>query len=400
MPHKRDRHLHPLLIKMLRYSPIVGILGHRQVGKTTLISHVSALYKTMDISQVKNAASLDPMTFLSSLNKHPAAIDEVQHCPEIFPALKESVRLNKQPGQFILSGSVRFTSRQVIRESLTGRIVNLELLPFALSELESRPINNTPLNLITRDFSQFKASLNKKTIDSRHAALINYSQKGGLPGICFVRDEGVRANQLDTNLQTILDRDLRLIYQTNLRYTTLHAVLAYLASLQGGTVNLADVSRKTRVSLPTLRHLMRAFENLFLIRMIPSMGGEKASVLFIEDQGEASFLNDSHYDTFSNWLRTLYANIRVPFLLRSEWRPQFFQYRTRGGAYIPLAVKTNHGILGFSVSLEKNPTEATLKSAISFNKHFKNAKVLILTPFAQQEVINKNVLLTSFAEIL
>lgn len=400
MPHERNRHLHPLLMKMLRYSPIVGILGHRQVGKTTLISRVSTLYKTMDISRIRNAASLDPMTFLSSLNKHPTAIDEVQQCPEIFPALKESVRLNKRPGQFILSGSVRFTSRQVIRESLTGRIVNLELLPFTLSEIESRPINNTPLKLVTQDFPQFKASLDKKTIDNRHVALMNHSQKGGLPGICFVRDEGVRANQLDTNLQTMLDRDLRLIYQTNLRYSTLHAVLAYLASLQGNAVNLTDVSRKTRVSLPTLRHLMRAFENLFLIRMIPSLGGEKASVLFMEDQGEASFLTASRYDMFSNWLRILYANIRIPFLLRTEWRPQFFQYRTRGGAYMPLAVKTNRGILGFSVSLEKNPTEATLKSATSFGKHFKNAKVLILTPFAQQEVINKNVLLTSFAEML
>lgn len=400
MAHQRARHLQVLLQKILKFSPIVGLLGHRQVGKTTLIESVAAQYQTLDLQRTKSAAVLDPLAFLATLTKNPAALDEVQQCPELFPALKEWVRTDKRPGQFILSGSVRFTSRRSIRESLTGRIVNLELLPFSQSELDERPINQAPLDLITHDFSAYKPRVDHKTIAKRHHLLLNYARHGGLPGICFIRDETVRANQIETNLQTILDRDLRLIYETNLRYDTIRLALSYLATIQGRPMNLTDMSRKTRISIPTLRNILHSFENLFLVRLIPSLGGAKTSIVFMEDQGEAYFLNDVTYDTFSNWLRILYANIRVPFSLKSEWRPLFFQYRTRGGAYLPLAVKTTQGVLGFSISLERNPSEATLKSSHSFIKKFPDARVLILTPFAQNEIVSKNILLTSFGEIL
>lgn len=400
MAHQRPRHLQAFVTKLLKFSPIIGVLGHRQVGKTTLLTHIAKEYKTLDLQHNRQSAALDPMSFLAALKQHPSAIDEVQHCPELFPALKEWVRTHKKPGQFILSGSVRFTSKRAIRESLTGRIVNLELLPFSQSELDEREINSTPLNLITQDLSQYKPCLDAKTITKRHEHLMQYAKKGGLPGLCFIRDETVRTNQIETNLQTILDRDLRLIYETNLRYATMRLVLTHLATIQGNPVNLADISRKTRVSVPTLKNLVQAFENLFLIRQIPSLGGAKTQVVFMEDQGEAAFLNDQPYDTFSTWLRVLYANVRVAFLLKPEWRPQFFQFRTRGGAYMPLAVKTDRGILGFSISLERNPSESTLKSSLSFIKKFPKSRVCIVTPFAQHEVVNKNILISSFGEIL
>jgi AAA domain len=67
-------------------------------------------------------------------------IDEAQLFPALFPALKAHVRINKRKGQFLLSGSVRFTSKADIRESLTGRIVSLELLPFTISGAAGVPL--------------------------------------------------------------------------------------------------------------------------------------------------------------------------------------------------------------------------------------------------------------------
>jgi hypothetical protein len=67
---------------------------------------------------------------------------------------------------------------------------------------------------------------------------------------------------------------------------------------------------------------------------------------------------------------------------------------------MPLAVKTKDAVLGFSVSLEENPTEATLKSAVQFTKKFKNTRVLILSPATKHERLAKNIFMTSFAEVL
>jgi predicted AAA+ superfamily ATPase len=400
MAHVRSRYLKQKLVKMLKFSPIVGVLGHRQVGKTTLISSIAHEYKTLDLLKTLRIAQLDPEAFIESAKKHPFAIDEAQLCPEIFSALKERVRLNKQPGQFILSGSVRFTSKKSIRESLTGRIINLELLPFSLSELQEHEINKAPISLITQDFSQFLGKLTAKAVKKKHEQLIAYGKTGGLPGVCFVRDDEIRANQIESYLETILDRDLRIIYDTKLRYGVLRSLLAYFANKQGEPINLSEASRRIRISIPTIRLLISAFESLFLIRVIPAIGGEKAPIIFLEDQGEATYLKESSDDPHHHWLRILYANIRVPFALTSDLKSQFFQYRSRGGAFIPLAVKTTHGTLGFAISVEKNPNEAVIRSSISFIKKFKGSRVIILTPFAQNECYSKSILITSFAELL
>ena len=80
-----------------------------------------------------------PKTFVQQ-TLSPFGIDECQLAPALFTALKLRVQAFKKTGQFVLSGSVRFTSRKAIRESLTGRIFNLELLPLTISEANRLPL--------------------------------------------------------------------------------------------------------------------------------------------------------------------------------------------------------------------------------------------------------------------
>lgn len=131
MPHERQRHLAPLLSKTMRFSGIVGVFGHRQVGKTTLAHRLGSAYVTLDDPVQLNRAQRDGAQFLSELREsspkqrssRPAVIDECQMAPPLFPALKEWVRTHPKPGQFLLTGAVRFSSRRAIRESLTGRML-------------------------------------------------------------------------------------------------------------------------------------------------------------------------------------------------------------------------------------------------------------------------------------
>ena len=141
MAHERKRHVRDLLLQRLKFSPIVGVFGHRQVGKSTLIAKIANEYRTLDDVATLEFAHEQPKKFIQSMKQHPAAIDECQMEPRLFPTLKERVRISKRPGQFILSGSVRFTSRKAIRESLAGRMASIECLPFSVSELVQEELN-------------------------------------------------------------------------------------------------------------------------------------------------------------------------------------------------------------------------------------------------------------------
>ena len=77
--------------RLLRLYPVVGLLGPRQVGKTTLAAQVGKAanlpvhwFDLEDHRDVDRLAA--PLAALESL-RGLIVLDEIQHRPEIFPAL-------------------------------------------------------------------------------------------------------------------------------------------------------------------------------------------------------------------------------------------------------------------------------------------------------------------------
>ncbi len=403
MPHLRVRHLFPIIKRALSYSPLVGMLGHRQVGKTTLLEELCKTYKTLDQKEVLNQVSLDPARFLRKFNSFPVALDECQFAPELFPALKDHVRTEKRPGQFVLSGSVRFTSRKAIRESLTGRILMFELFPMTAAENADLPLGTALIDILasksSRDLHKVLHKLSDKPRSSRDAVRKSFwlsTENGGLPGVCFIRDVKMRRLKWESQLETILERDLELISETTLSYGVKRFVLSELARQQGHPLDYRDLSRKARVSVPALRKLLLAFEGLFLIRFIPCEGGEKRPTCFLEDQGEAQHLTDFRLDERAVFSHCLYMHLRVPFqtpLGKLESPARVAQYRTRGGAYVPFAFFSGASGLGIIPSLEENPSRGVLGSSKSFLDKFPHSKIVIVHPGERFEVLSEKTIL-------
>ena len=87
----RQREVKTLVTLLKRYR-IVGIIGARQVGKTTLahylIQHARRNAAFYDLENPEDTARLaDPMLALKGL-KGIVVIDEIQRLPEIFPVLR------------------------------------------------------------------------------------------------------------------------------------------------------------------------------------------------------------------------------------------------------------------------------------------------------------------------
>jgi predicted AAA+ superfamily ATPase len=396
MAHERIRHASERLKQLLGFSPIVGIFGHRQVGKTTLLSRHVKSYVTLDLRAQLERAEADPQAFVSSATEYPLGIDEAQLAPSLFPALKEHVRVHRRPGQFILSGSVRFTSRKAIRESLTGRIVHLELLPFTQAEMDERPIPDDLAHALKGNWRAIRPGTK-----NGESQVSRYLQTGGLPGACFIRSASLRAERFNSQLETILERDLRLVLETRQPFSTLRNVLVNLAIGQGEPLDLSALSRRTRVSAPTLRNLLRAFESIFLIRTLPTEGTEKRPVIFLEDQGEATHLCGRPLAPLTELTRFLFAQIRSPLqLLESNTPAELFQYRTRGGAHVPLAVRHGAQLLGLIPILESSPGRQAVGSATSFLKAYSGARVAFIHPGSQNLILSRTMAVLSVGSLV
>jgi len=361
----------PLIEKSLRFSPIVGLFGHRQVGKTTLCEGLAAHYLTLDRADVLELAMRSPETLLRTNAGSPLVIDECQLAPPLFPALKEWVRTHKAPGQLLLTGSVRFSSRKAIRESLTGRIVTWPLLPMDLSEAHGAPLPDAVPRLLAS--KGITAALPRAPYFST-ARFIAAIRDGGLPGVFFVRDAGVRRQRFETQVEAMLERDLRLLVQTTLDLRTLRNLLVVLARGQAAPLDLAAVARATRVSVPSVRRLVAALEAMFVIQLVETEGSRSRPVLFFEDQGEATHLAGDRPDPLLDLTRFLFSFVRQQWVYRPELGATMFQYRSRGGAYVPLAVRCSLGTLGFIPMLDETPGRHELASARSFQAAYLGAR--------------------------
>ncbi len=376
----------------LSHKGIVGVFGHRQVGKTTLLELLCDRYATLDRTLELARANNNPTEFLNELygdaKQTPIGIDECQLSPSLFPELKEFIRTHKKPGLFLLSGSVRFSSRKLIRESLTGRILTYELLPFSVSELAGRPLNELALKLLSADFRGF--DFTQFSWKGVRAIQDKYLEFGGLPGVCFIRNERDRHDLIESQLSLILDRDLRLVCETNLPLIRLRLLVQVLAENQNKPLNHTELSRKTRISTPTLRKLLSGLESIFFIRQVLTEGDEARSVYFLEDQGEATYLARSRYDSIEDLERLAFSHLRIPFSYTPGLAYNLFQYRQQGGAYIPFAFRIKDQVLGFVCQLEQSPSLSATRSTRSFQDKYPGAKVVYLHPHKNILIHNSN----------
>lgn len=136
---ERSAHTKAVLSLLERF-PVVGIIGSRQVGKSTLAQFVSRGFSgPTTFFDLENPVALarlsDPILALGDL-RGLVVIDEIQRRPDLFPVLRVLADRPDRPAHFLVLGSA---SPQLLRqssESLAGRVAYHELSGFSLDELQ------------------------------------------------------------------------------------------------------------------------------------------------------------------------------------------------------------------------------------------------------------------------
>ncbi|MCM0605341.1 MAG: AAA family ATPase [Xanthomonadaceae bacterium] len=277
MPYERARHLLSRIQKASKLWPILGLLGSRQSGKTTLFTKLLGIPNSISLDdlETKNEANHSPKVFLSKLSK-PLVIDEAQKAPPLFDAIKYDVDKNKRPGTYYLTGSSAFSSKIGVRESLTGRIGLFELHPMTLSELEQ---------------NAHKAQsffVNKKS-NYEIETFLKRMMYGGMPVPAFMRNQEERNSYWQSWLETTLYRDLAAFiprsYDPDLAYSILSRMIKVF--LDGELPTLKHFLQPAR----KVRQYLDAMSEIFLVKKFHCHEtGVGKEVWYLFDSGLLAYL--------------------------------------------------------------------------------------------------------------
>ncbi len=356
------------LVDALADSPVVLINGARQVGKTTLVQALPQespprTYLTLDDATVLSAAHADPAGFLAGLTG-PVVIDEVQHAPELFPAIKAVVDRQRQPGRFLLTGSANILLLPRLSESLAGRMEILTLWPLAQIEIDSRL--DFGVSLIDRFFS---AALPPALPALSRTELIHRLLAGGYPEPLSRTSEARRRAWFGSYLTTILQRDVRDLANIE-GLTALPRLLSLLALRTGSLLNLADISRTTGLAYTTLTRYMTLLEATFLVQLLPAWSANlgkrlvKSPKLLLCDTGLAAGLLGTSAERVAengvllgSLLETFVAMELRKAAGWSEEAVQMFHYRTQSGQEVDVLLENGRGqLVGIEVKASSTVT--------------------------------------------
>ncbi|MBE3132699.1 MAG: ATP-binding protein, partial [Acidobacteria bacterium] len=174
------RYAEARLLRSAKTRPVVVLTGARQTGKTSTLQRLfpAVRFVSLDLPTEAEQAEKEPQAFLRR-HQPPVIIDEAQYAPGLFRHLKVAVDAHRsRHGQYLLTGSQKFTLMRGVSESLAGRadIIDLETLSFA--EIRAAVPGTLVQSAIVRGgFPELHANPDIDAVAFHHSYLATYLQR-------------------------------------------------------------------------------------------------------------------------------------------------------------------------------------------------------------------------------
>jgi uncharacterized protein len=350
------RYLTEPLQQALSDTPVVLVNGARQTGKSTLVQSpelagAGRQYLTFDDPGVLSAARRDPNGFVAGLSS-PVTLDEVQHVPELFPAIKVAVDRRREPGRFLLTGSANVLLLPKLSESLAGRMEVLTLWPFSQGEM-----TGVRENFLDALFSKKPVWPAAKTGAMRRDELVEKVLAGGYPPVAARLSARRRKAWFQSYQTTILQRDIRDL--ANIAdLSAVPRLLTVVASRAGGLLNFADLSRSLALPQTTLKRYFALLEATFLVQLLRPWSGNlgqrtiQTPKIYMNDTGLLAHLLGLTRDRLTvdaGLAGGALENVVLMELRKhcawSETQPQIYFWRTASGQEVDLVLEDSTGRL-------------------------------------------------------
>lgn len=397
--HIRNRHIEQILLKRAKMFPVIGVLGARQVGKSTFLMHQwcqrkKANYITFDEKEVAVRAQKAPAQLLlseSNSQETHLIIDEAHKVPHIFDSIKALIDKNRRVGMFTLSGSVEFSSKSSVRESLAGRMGLTKLYPMTVREIKNEPLI-TPWVTFSFDHENLR---NAKTIET-------WLQRGGMPIFCSISDGDERIALATSWLEAICYKDLKQFKDGKYDSEVAYNLMIYLTT-ENPLISASHLASEFGVTLASIKKHLTALESLFLIYKIPSFENPRAFPMYrIFDAGVFNALRGGQSTIFSRHssLITLLINeIYAQYEYSGKLKPEIFYYQSRGGAKVDLVLKSGKKIVAINCTTSVDIPTYAQRGMKSFLQKYDSAVGYFIAPVQKNYSLDKNLHVISWNSI-
>src|SRR5712691_2226429 len=259
---ERDQDLLAVQTALTRF-PVVGLIGARQAGKTTLARAVAKRHRGpvthFDLEDSADLARLaDPRLALGDLHGL-VILDEIQRRPEIFPILRVLADRRPRRVRFLVLGSASPDLLRQGSESLAGRIHYHELKGLSLSDVGRTRLKRLWL-------------------------------RGGFPRSFLARSETESVAWRGALIRTFLERDLPQL-GVQIPAETLRRFWTMVAHVHGQTWNASEFGRAFGMADTTVRRYLDLLTATFLVRQLQPFHENlakrqvKAPKLYVSDSG-------------------------------------------------------------------------------------------------------------------
>jgi uncharacterized protein len=331
-----NRDINPLLNEYLEIFPVVGILGPRQVGKTTLAknlaNHRSIHY--MDLESAADRQKLsDPGLYLANHADKLVILDEIQNMPQLFAELRGIIDADRRVGRFMLLGSASPILIKKSADSLSGRIGYIELSPFNLMETGIE---------------------NEKLLWFR----------GGYPLSYLANSERGSLIWRKNFIKTYIQRDLALL-GLNAEPQTIERFWRMLASSHGNLLNAESIGRSMGLTHQTINRYLDFMEGAFMIRRLQPYFINipkrlvKSPKIYLRDSGilhafkeiisPSALFDDPQVG--ASWEGFVIEQI----IAATRHHAHAYFYRTQQGAECDLILEINEKVIAIEIKYSSSP---------------------------------------------
>ena len=320
----------------LERSPVVAILGPRQVGKTTLAREIMTFYGSdvahFDLEDMDDLARLSEPKLVLERLRGLIVIDEIQLRADLFPLLRVLADRPGTPARFLILGSASPTLLRQSSESLAGRIVYHELDGFSFDEVKEDE---------------------------------GLWRRGGFPPSFLASTEEASVLWRRDFIRTFLERD---IPQLGIRIpaNTLYRFWKMIAHYHGQIWNGSELARAFGVSHTTVRGYLDLLTGALVLRQLQpwheNLGKRqvKAPKIYLADSGMLHSLLgiqtqsdlESHPKVGASWEGFIVKEIIHRLGVNPE---ECYFWATHSGAELDLLIVRGTQRLGFEIKRTTAP---------------------------------------------
>lgn len=320
------------ILQLCKNFKVLLVTGMRQVGKSTLLQHLSEAdrgYVSLDNFDDLDLAEQSPGAFFLQ-HPLPLFIDEIQRVPKLFRQVKFEVDKKSDNGQVWLSGSQRFSLMKGVGDSLAGRVFELHLMPLSIYEREGKGELQQPYLPSATPSGNLTQCATEK--------LWEIIWQGAWPAL-MGKSAKEREQYFEAFISTFLERDIKTLGNVDKLREFRKFILA-LALRTGQELRLNKLAEMTGVTELTVRRWLSVAEASGLVYLLPPFSSNTSKTLtkspkvYFTDTGLAAYLckfstpQEMQKDTNAG---AFFETFVITEILKS-WRhnglePDFYYYR-------------------------------------------------------------------------